>query len=85
MKSPAFAIAAFVVLCETCTAADLAPCGGAWPLQERIDEIAAKEPELAECCVPECVYRGFCPEFKSCGYCGSPEWRKAVEKYREVK
>ena len=55
----------------------------AWRLV--VDEIAAKEPELAECCVPECVYRGFCPEFKSCGYCGSPEWRKAVEKYREVK
>ena len=41
MKRHAFAIAAFVVLCETCAAADLAPCGGAWPLQERIDEIAA--------------------------------------------
>ncbi len=50
-----------------------------------VDEIAQKEPELAECCVPECVYRGFCPEFKSCGYCGTDNWRKAVEKYREVK
>jgi len=25
-------------------------------------------PELFEACVPECVYRGFCPEFKPCGY-----------------
>ena len=49
-----------------------------------IDEIAGKEPEVAECCVPECVYRGFCPEFKSCGYCGSPAWQAAVEKYRRV-
>jgi hypothetical protein len=50
-----------------------------------VDEIALKEPEVAECCVPECVYRGFCPEFKSCGYCGTPAWEKAVKKYREVK
>ncbi|MBR5549463.1 MAG: hypothetical protein IKU71_07010, partial [Kiritimatiellae bacterium] len=41
MKRHAFAIAAFVGLCETCAAADLPPCGGAWPLQKRIDEIAA--------------------------------------------
>ena len=24
-------------------------------------------PELWKVCVPECVYRGFCPEFNSCG------------------
>ena len=49
-----------------------------------VDEIAKVEPEVAACCVPECVYRGFCPEFKSCGYCGSPAWQAAVEKYRAV-
>lgn len=26
------------------------------------------EPELANACVPNCVYKGFCPEFESCGY-----------------
>ena len=31
----------------------------AWKLV--VDEIAKTEPELAACCVPECVYRGFCP------------------------
>lgn len=49
-----------------------------------IAEIAKAEPELASCCVPECVYRGFCPEFKSCGYCGSEAWKAACEKYREI-
>ena len=40
------------------------------------------EPELASVMVPECVYRGFCPEMKSCGYCGSGTWtleRKCYE------
>ena len=54
----------------------------AWRLV--VDEIAAREPEVASCCVPECVYRGFCPEFKPCGYCGTPEWKAAVEAYRRV-
>ena len=26
------------------------------------------EPELAAACVPNCIYRGICPEIKSCGY-----------------
>lgn len=55
---------------------------GAWKLV--VDEIARTEPELASCCVPECVYRGFCPEFKPCGYCGTEAWREAVAKYRSV-
>jgi len=54
----------------------------AWRLV--VDEISKSEPELAGCCVPECVYRGFCPEFKSCGYCGTKDWEEAVEKYRKV-
>lgn len=28
------------------------------------------EPELEECCVPECAYRGFCPEMEPCGFLG---------------
>ncbi len=55
----------------------------AWKLV--VDELAKAEPELAECCVPECVYRGFCPEFKSCGYAASEAFAEAVKKYREVK
>jgi hypothetical protein len=55
----------------------------AWKLV--VDELAKTEPELAECCVPECVDRGFCPEFKSCGYAASEAFAEAVKKYREVK
>lgn len=28
-------------------------------------------PELVEVCAPECIYRGFCPELKSCGFVGT--------------
>lgn len=34
-----------------------------------ISAVREYEPELANCCVPECIYRGFCPEMKTCGYC----------------
>jgi hypothetical protein len=54
----------------------------AWQLV--IDELKKSEPELASCCVPECVYRGFCPEFKSCGFVNSPLFAKMVEEYRKV-
>ena len=30
-------------------------------------EINKYEPELAHCMVPECIYRGHCPEMHSCG------------------
>lgn len=46
------------------------------------DEIAKVEPELAECMVRECVYRGFCPE-NSCGYCRTEAYQEEVEKYRK--
>ena len=32
--------------------------------------------------MPECIYRGFCPEFRSCGYVDTPEYKEALEKYR---
>ena len=52
----------------------------AWKLV--VDEIAKVEPEVASCCVPECVYRGFCPEFKSCGFAATEEFRRQLEAYR---
>jgi hypothetical protein len=36
-----------------------------------IEELRKTEPELANACVPSCFYRGFCPEFKSCGVADS--------------
>ena len=35
--------------------------------REAIEELRKIEPELANACVPNCFYRGFCPEIKSCG------------------
>lgn len=49
-----------------------------------VDKLAETEPELASCCVPECVYRGFCPEFKCCGYVETEAYKKAREKYVAV-
>ncbi len=47
-----------------------------------VDEVGKSQPEIASCCVPECVYRGFCPEFKSCGYANTDAFKAAVEAYR---
>ena len=34
---------------------------------EVITKLKEIEPELAAACVPNCIYKGFCPEIKSCG------------------
>ena len=47
-----------------------------------LDAVKEVEPELHSVCVPECVYRGFCPEFKSCGYAQTEAFRKACAAYR---
>lgn len=51
----------------------------AWQLL--IDALEKDQPELLSCCVPECVYRGFCPEFKSCGYTNAPAFKTALIAY----
>lgn len=45
-------------------------------------KVAEKDPVLASVMVPECIYRGFCPEFQSCGYVNTEAYRKALEEYR---
>lgn len=35
-------------------------------------------PELYSACVPECVYRGFCPEFKSCKYINTYDYFESM-------
>jgi hypothetical protein len=52
----------------------------AWKLV--LDALKETQPELHSACVPECVYRGFCPEFKPCGYASTEAYRKAVAEYR---
>ena len=50
-----------------------------------IDALREVDPILAEKCVPECLYRGFCPETKrSCGYAKTTDFTKKLEEYRKV-
>lgn len=39
-------------------------------------------PELRSVCVPECIYRGFCPEMKPCGYADTEHYSTALKRYR---
>ena len=41
------------------------------------------QPELRSVCVPECVYRGFCPEMNTCGYSRSDLYKTQLEEYRK--
>jgi hypothetical protein len=41
------------------------------------------EPEMYSVCVSDCIYRGWCYEFKSCGYHKTQEYQKELQKYRE--
>lgn len=50
-----------------------------------IDELRKVDQVVASCCVPECVYRGFCPEQKSCGYCDTEMFDDWIESYRNFK
>lgn len=55
----------------------------AWKLV--IEMLKEVDPVLASKCVPECVYRGFCPEFKRCcGYCNTEAYQKKLKEYRSI-
>lgn len=51
-------------------------------MQEMKKEVAKVDPFTAEVMVPECVYRGFCPEMKSCGYDKTQQFQKEIKNYR---
>lgn len=53
----------------------------AW--QKVKDEVAKTEPELARCMVKDCIYRGHCYEFNSCGYHKTEAFKKELKEYRE--
>ena len=46
-----------------------------------LSELLPIDKELFEVCVPECVYRGFCPEKKCCGRVGSSSYRQMRKEY----
>jgi len=50
---------------------------------EVINELFEKEPLLARACVPNCIYKGFCPEFKSCGFINTAAGQMSLKDYKE--
>ncbi|MDP4094450.1 MAG: thymidylate synthase ThyX [Bacillota bacterium] len=53
----------------------------AW--QAVLDSLKEEQPELYNVCVPDCIYRGWCYEYKSCGYHQTPQFQDRLKKYRE--
>ncbi len=53
----------------------------AW--QALLTALATVEPELTSVCVPECLYRGFCPEIKCCGFFQTQEAQEALASYQQ--
>jgi hypothetical protein len=45
-------------------------------------ELAKTQPELFNACVPDCIYRGWCYEYKSCGYHLTNKFQKDLAAYR---
>lgn len=48
-----------------------------------LKELAKREPELYKTCVPDCIYRGHCYEYKSCGYHKTEAFQSYLKQYRE--
>ncbi len=49
-----------------------------------MDAMTITDPILEEKCAPECVYRGFCPEKDSCGYCDTTAYQERLKRYRKT-
>ncbi len=54
----------------------------AWKLL--LDAVNKELPELYNVCVPECIYRGFCPELNSCGWAATDAFAEKLKQYREI-
>lgn len=55
----------------------------AW--KQVVEAIRKVDPVLADKCVPECLYRGFCPEFMSpCGYSKTKKFEEDLQRYRNT-
>ena len=49
------------------------------------EAIREKDPVMASKMVPECIYRGFCPEFVNpCGYANTRKYQEDLIKYRST-
>lgn len=55
----------------------------AW--KQVVEAIRETDPVLADKCVPECLYRGFCPEFMNpCGYSKTRKFEEDLQRYRNT-
>ena len=54
----------------------------AW--QEVKYQVSEVDPVLASVMVRECIYRGFCPEMRCCGYVDTPEYKEELREYRSL-
>lgn len=49
------------------------------------EEVRKVDPVMADKMVPECIYRGFCPEFmNSCGYANTEKYQQNLKRYRST-
>ena len=53
----------------------------AWQMVK--DKIREFDPVMADKMVRNCVYCGFCPELKCCGFVNTEEYKKELEAYRK--
>lgn len=54
----------------------------AWELVRQ--EISKIDPIMAAAMVPNCVYRGFCPEMRCCGFSGTKKHNEDIKNYRNL-
>lgn len=67
-------------LCKGCPSPETRQ---AWEIV--IEALREVDPILAEKCVPDCVYRGFCTEpDRCCGYVNTEAFSKKLEEYRRM-
>lgn len=45
------------------------------------DAISEIDPVVAKCMVPNCIYRGRCPEMNTCGYYKTKKFQKELDEY----
>lgn len=67
-------------LCKGCAAKETRE---AWETVKAY--VAELDPDLASVMVPECIYRGFCPEVDNCcGYCNTEKYQNDLKEYRNI-
>jgi hypothetical protein len=47
-----------------------------------LDKLRPYEPELVSVSVPDCIYRGYCYEYVSCGYSKTQKYHIELQRYR---